>query len=55
MDVDGDDHLSFALCVTGPGLGPVVNACRCMDLDRDGDVDLADWARFQAAYTGPTP
>ncbi len=31
-------------------VGP--NACSVFDYDADGDVDLADWGAFQAAFTG---
>lgn len=46
-DVDGDDLIRFAACVTGPALGPVRTVCADRDLDGDGDVDQADFALFQ--------
>jgi hypothetical protein len=41
---------SFAGCFVGPG-GGYTPACRCADADSDADVDLADFAKFQAAFT----
>ena len=38
-------------CLTGPE-GSLPDECRCHDIDRDGDVDLADVARFQVEFTG---
>jgi hypothetical protein len=40
----------FAGCFAGPGVG-CTPACRCADADSDADVDLADFAKFQAAFT----
>ena len=37
-------------CLTGPE-GSLPDECRCHDIDRDGDVDLADVARFQVEFT----
>ena len=34
----------------GGGLGP---DCECPDVDGNGDVDLVDFAEFQAAFMGP--
>ena len=38
-------------CVSGPqgGLAP---RCSCYDLDRDGDIDLSDFASFQQSFAG---
>ncbi len=55
-DFNGDGLVSlgdFAIlheCLAGPegGLAP---ACLCVDLDADGDVDLADFAEYQSAVT----
>lgn len=38
---------SFAGCLTGPGQPISTAECACADLDRDGDVDLVDYGRFQ--------
>jgi hypothetical protein len=38
----------FAHCVSGPGQ-PMAPGCSCADLDRDGDVDLADIGSFQVS------
>ncbi|HRX87017.1 MAG TPA: CRTAC1 family protein [Phycisphaerae bacterium] len=54
LDLDGDvdnvDALVFVGCLTGPGTGTqlVVDGCSGADLNGDGDVDLADYARFAA-------
>ena len=55
-DFNGDGLVTlgdFAIlneCLAGPegGLAP---ACLCVDLDADGDVDLADFAEFQSVVT----
>ena len=39
--------VSFAGCLTGPGQPITLDECDCADLDRDGDVDLLDYGRFQ--------
>ncbi|UCE58928.1 MAG: DUF4215 domain-containing protein [Phycisphaerales bacterium] len=65
-DTDGDgvvslmDYSAIADCMTGPcQLGPCVPAlyadlcCLLVDMDEDGDIDLADFARFQIALTAP--
>jgi hypothetical protein len=49
--VDGEDFAVVAGCFTGPGGGPVEDTCQCGDLDADTDVDLADFAMFQALPT----
>lgn len=51
-DVDLNDHHGFALCVTGPADGPPSSNCRCFDVNRDGLVDMADFAVIQTAHTG---
>ena len=43
---------AFQACVSGPA-GGIVGACRCFDMDGDGDVDLADFIQFQICFTGP--
>lgn len=48
------DHASLVKCLDGPGRIPSLPACAFFDRDpRDGDVDLADYAVFQNAMTGP--
>ncbi len=45
------NHYSeFEVCLTGPGL-LADPTCACFD--EDGDVDLADFARFQQTFVGP--
>ena len=54
-DVDLDDWLVLATCLGGPEQ-PANPACpegMDADLDDDGDVDLADFDRFQRAFTAP--
>ncbi|UCG15388.1 MAG: FG-GAP repeat protein, partial [Phycisphaerales bacterium] len=65
-DVDGDgdadlgDYMLFAGCIAGPGVDVPPIGCtqeqfRLTDFDRDTDVDVADFATFQEAFTGPLP
>ncbi len=49
-DVDELDHAIFAECMSG--VNSVTENCEYADLDCDGDVDLADAAAFQLAFTG---
>ena len=44
--VDLGDYVEFERCMTGPGAGPIPTDCECVDLDDDGDVDLADFYRL---------
>ena len=44
-----DDLQRYAACLSGPNV-PLTAACNTADADRDGDVDLGDFALFQAAY-----
>ncbi|MHC4697193.1 MAG: SBBP repeat-containing protein [Planctomycetota bacterium] len=46
------DYALFEGCLTGPG-GVADPGCACPDDDVDGDVDLADFARFQRTFVGP--
>jgi nitrous oxidase accessory protein len=66
QDTDGDgqvslsDYARFVACVMGPGQpwspAPVdQEACVCLDDDSDCDMDLADFAAFQRAFTGSPP
>lgn len=58
FDDNGDGRISmyeytrFAACLSGPETGPVGGPCVNHDADQDGDVDLADFAAFQRAFTG---
>ena len=49
---DGEANLEnlpeFESCYTGPDV-PLASACKAADMDGDGDVDLDDFALFQAA------
>jgi len=54
-DVDLDDYLVFANCLAGPGQPCSPEGCPGTippgpDLDRDADVDLADFATLQAVF-----
>ena len=51
LDVDAGDFVLFADCLNGPGVAYPVG-CDAADLEGvgDGDVDLADFALFQAAF-----
>ena len=51
-DVDLHDHRGFPACATGPGSGPPTGECTCFDVNRDGQVDMADFAVIQTAHTG---
>jgi hypothetical protein len=51
-DVDLDDFLVFAGCMSGPGAG-CPGGCEAADLDGDDDVDLGDFSVFQQQFTGP--
>jgi NAD(P)-dependent dehydrogenase (short-subunit alcohol dehydrogenase family) len=52
--VDLNDLTSFDACLSGPDVNyPPGHPCLVHDTDTDLDVDLADWAGFQAAFTGP--
>ena len=42
----------FVACLTGPEVVADLS-CACPDDDVDGDVDLADFARFQRTFVGP--
>ncbi len=55
-DLTGDSNINladlpdFLGCMQGPGIGPVLPACREADIDGDNDVDLQDIARYQARF-----
>ncbi len=49
-EAGGSDCVSLAVlnsCLTGPGATSLPGDCACADLDSDGDVDFADFGRFQ--------
>jgi hypothetical protein len=50
--VDIQDHRTLGACVSGPGARYAECACRRPDMDRDGDVDLRDFAYLQQAFGG---
>lgn len=45
-----DDYVYFAGCLSGPATGYGAPGCRAFDGDSDSDVDLPDFATFQAAF-----
>jgi hypothetical protein len=47
--VGASDHFDFVHCVGGPG-EPIFETCVCFDVNGDGSVDLADFARNQTAF-----
>ncbi len=48
-----DDYKQWPTCATGPG-GPFASGCGVLDFQTDGDVDLADFGRFQKDFGGST-
>ncbi len=51
-DVDIDDFNALGDCLAGPDI-VFPAGCNGADWDGAGDVDLADFAEFQAVFTGP--
>ena len=45
------DHDDFTSCLGGPNAG-VGAGCGCFDVDRNGNVDLFDFAVAQITFTG---
>ncbi len=45
----GGDFTLFNTCFTGPAQDELSAECRCVDLDKDGDVDFADFGLMQRA------
>jgi len=45
------DHADFTNCLTGP-LDSITGGCECFDLDRNGKIDLVDFAQGQIEFTG---
>lgn len=58
LDCDADiDLIDFAAvvgCLSGPNTAVPHSFCRHADSDADGNLDLADFARFQNGFTGNT-
>ena len=50
VDIDLDDYAALGSCLSGPGGGYVSADCCKLDFDRDGDVDLADFAEFSIVF-----
>jgi predicted outer membrane repeat protein len=51
-DVDTQDFVGGAACLTGPDNGPYGAGCEALDFEYDSDVDLADLAAFQVLLGG---
>ncbi len=51
-DVDDADLAEFVNCLLGPGADSSVSPCDCFDADSNSEIDLTDFAAFQAAFTG---
>ena len=49
-DFDLGDFEYLELCLSGPGSAYPPTPCRVMDFDQDGDLDLVDFAQFQAVF-----
>lgn len=48
------DLVLFDGCFTGPSAESLSGHCSCVDFDRDGDVDWADFGLFQRAVSSST-
>ncbi len=46
------DYGVFEFCLSGPDLS-FEPGCECYDVNRDGAIDLVDFAQAQAAFSGP--
>lgn len=44
------DQAHYTSCANGPDASPLADDCLCMDLDGDGDVDIADFAELQIGF-----
>jgi len=51
-DVDLGDYRSLQSCLQGPGAPVLQDPCGSYDLDRNGTVDMADFAAFQMSFRG---
>ncbi|MCA9251536.1 MAG: FG-GAP repeat protein [Phycisphaerales bacterium] len=49
--IDLTDYADFGDCLTGPR-APMDAGCDCYDLDHDGRVTMADYAKFQLNFSG---
>ncbi|MBP7746928.1 MAG: hypothetical protein KA383_12435 [Phycisphaerae bacterium] len=49
--LDFDAFTTLGDCLQGADNG-VLPGCDCLNLNKDGDVDLSDAAEFQAAFMG---
>lgn len=45
------DYGDFESCLSGPGAG-VPPGCACFDMNRDGKIDLRDFAVLQSGFSG---
>ena len=50
-DIDGDDLTAFAACASGMSI-PYASGCAGADVDKDNDVDLADFSFIQRWLSG---
>ena len=50
--MDLTDHDMFSVCLNGPNSSPAGGCTVDADFDNDGDVDLDDFAIFQAQFGG---
>ncbi len=48
--VDPLDYSDFVICLTGPSAN-TAEGCSCFDVDRNGTVDLFDFAVAQTSFT----
>ena len=51
--VDLFDYEGLEICIKGPNVPPNYYCSIDSDIDDDGDVDLADFQRFQNGFCGP--
>ena len=51
-DLDLSDYAPFTDCITGPEQGPPDPACLCYDVNRNGAVEMTDFAAIQVNHTG---
>ncbi len=54
-DFDILDWKAFQACHTGDGLRPIAIGCEVFDFDFDDDVDISDFAQWQALATETQP
>ena len=46
------DYDALEACIDGPDGDPLAPDCICLDMDRNGTVDLRDFALFQKGFSG---